>query len=130
VLAHKLGHQVHKNLIVGIGIEIVITLLARRSLAPACLADIATLPVFALVMGLCGLVTMPLTNGYSRWRERGADEYALEPTHNAPAFASAMVRLANQNLSEVDPESRAEFWHLRRAPSAGEADPDGGGVAG
>jgi STE24 endopeptidase len=68
-----------------------------------------------------GLVTMPLTNGYSRWRERRADEYALESTHNAPAFASAMVQLANQNLSELDPEPWVEFWYLRFVPGAGQA---------
>ena len=33
-----------------------------------------------------------------------ADEYALEATGKKDAFASAFVRLANQNLSEVDPE--------------------------
>ena len=60
-------------------------------------------------MGLFGLVTMPLTNAFSRWRERLADQYALETTQNGPAFASAMTRLANQNLAEVDPEPWVEF---------------------
>ena len=57
----------------------------------------AALPVFLLVMGLYELVTMPLTNAYSRWRERRADQYALLMTGNPEAFASAMTRLANQN---------------------------------
>jgi STE24 endopeptidase len=52
---------------------------------------------------------MPLTNAYSRNRERTADEYALRMTGNGPAFASAMTRLANQNLAEVDPEPWVEF---------------------
>jgi STE24 endopeptidase len=47
--------------------------------------DIAALPLFALVMGLYGLITMPLTNAYSRWRERRADEYALRATGKASA---------------------------------------------
>jgi STE24 endopeptidase len=54
-------------------------------------------------------VTMPLTNGFSRWRERRADEYALQATGKPQAFASAMTRLANQNLSDADPEPWVEF---------------------
>ncbi len=51
---------------------------------------------------------MPLNNGYSRWRESLADRYALETTRKSEAFASAMTRLANQNLSEADPERWVE----------------------
>ena len=51
---------------------------------------------------------MPLGNSYSRWRERRADEYALQVTANPVAFASALTRLANQNLSDVDPEPWVE----------------------
>ncbi len=56
-----------------------------------------------------GLVTMPLSNGYSRWREVRADAYALEATHNPQAFANAMTRLANQNLADADPEPWVVF---------------------
>ena len=44
-----------------------------------------------------------------RWRERLADRYALVTTRKPGAFISAMTRLANQNLSEVDPEPWVEF---------------------
>jgi STE24 endopeptidase len=60
-------------------------------------------------MGVYGLITMPLGNAYSRWRERRADEYALRATNKPAAFASAMTRLANQNLSDADPEAWVEF---------------------
>jgi STE24 endopeptidase len=120
VLAHELGHHVNKDIPLSIAVQTASTVvglwlasLALRWGAAAfgftSPADIAALPVFMLVMGLYGLVTMPLTNAFSRWRERKADEYALESTHNAAAFASAMTRLANQNLSEVDPEPWVEF---------------------
>jgi STE24 endopeptidase len=62
------------------------------------------MPLFALVMGAYGLITMPLGNAYSRWRERRADAYALQATGNGKAFASAFSRLANQNLADADPE--------------------------
>lgn len=72
-------------------------------------SDIAALPLFMLVMGLVGLVTMPLTNAFSRWREVKADRYALEARRKPEAFASAMTRIANQNLAEVDPEPWVEL---------------------
>ena len=81
-------------------------------------ADVAALPLLGLVMGLFGLVTMPLSNGFSRWRERLADRYALEATGNGVAFASALTRLANQNLAEVEPEPWVE-WLLYSHPALG-----------
>jgi len=67
-------------------------------------------------MGAYGLVTMPLENALSRWRERLADRYALEATGKPQAFIAAMTRLANQNLAEVDPEPWVE-WLLYSHPA-------------
>ena len=120
ILAHELGHQVHNDIPIGMLISSIITLgglyLASLGLewgvsalgfdGPA---DIAALPLLVLVIGLYGLVTMPLSNAYSRWRERRADEYALQATGNGAAYASALIRLANQNLAEADPEPWVEF---------------------
>jgi STE24 endopeptidase len=66
--------------------------------------DPAGLPFIGLLLGLLSLLTMPITNAFSRWRESMADDYALEATHKPTPFASAMTRIANQNLAEVDPE--------------------------
>ena len=67
------------------------------------------MPLLALALGLYGLLTSPLDNLFSRWRERLADRYALATTGKGRAFASAMTRLANQNLAEVDPPAWVEF---------------------
>ncbi len=67
------------------------------------------MPLLLLVMGAYGLVTMPLGNAFSRWRERRADQYALRTTNNGAAYASALARLANQNLADADPEPWVEF---------------------
>ena len=120
VMAHELGHQVHRDLPTGILVETLITLvglyLASLGLAWGVTAfgfsspaDVAAMPLLVLVLGLYGLLTMPLSNGYSRWRERRADEYALEATGKPAAYASALRRLANQNLAEADPEPWVEF---------------------
>ncbi len=120
VMAHELGHHVHKDIPTGILIESALTLVGlylaslglrwgAAAFGFAGPADIAALPVFALVMGAYGLVTMPLGNAYSRWRERQADLYALQTTGKGEAYAAALVRLANQNLADADPEPWVEF---------------------
>jgi STE24 endopeptidase len=120
VLAHELGHHVHRDIPIGILVESLITLggLYLASLVLewgvnafgfTSVGDVAALPLFGLVVGAYGLVTMPLGNAFSRWRERRADEYALQATGNGAAYASALTRLANQNLAEVDPEPWVEF---------------------
>jgi STE24 endopeptidase len=60
-------------------------------------------------MGFYGLIIMPLCNAYSISREIRADEYALKMTGNGAAYASALSRLANQNLAEADPEPWVEM---------------------
>jgi len=120
VMAHELGHHVHKDIPAGILVESGLTLVGlylaslglrwgAAVLGFANPSDIAALPVLALVMGAYGLVTMPLGNAYSRWRERRADEYALQATGKGEAYAAALVRLANQNLADADPERWVEF---------------------
>jgi STE24 endopeptidase len=120
VLAHELGHHVHRDIPIGIAIETFSTVvglfLASRILSWgaeyfdfAGPADPAALPLLLLVLALYGLVTMPLTNAYSRWRERRADEYALKATGKGRAYASALTRLANQNLADADPEPWVEL---------------------
>ena len=120
VLAHEFGHHVHRDIPFGILIEGVITLIGLyfaavglnwgvEALGLSGVADIAGLPLFMIVLGAYGLITMPITNTYSRWRERRADQFALDVTKKNVAYASALVRLANQNLAEVDPEPWVEF---------------------
>ena len=129
IMAHELGHQVNKDIPLGILFGSLTTLVGLY-LASVVLnwgveffhfegpADIAAFPLFVLVLGLYGLVTMPIENGFSRWRERRADEYALSLTHNGTAYASALKRLANQNLADADPEEWVE-WLLYSHPALG-----------
>lgn len=121
VLAHELGHHVHKDiwkLLLGQSILMLGGLyLANLAFHWAVdthhfyqsLADPATLPFLFMLIGIFSLVVMPLSNGLSRAIEYQADEYALQATHKVEAFKSAMTRLANQNLAEVEPSPLVEF---------------------
>jgi STE24 endopeptidase len=127
VLAHELGHHVHKDIPILIAFGTLMTVggLYLASLVLSRVvgyfgfsgpADIAGLPALGLVLGAFGLLTQPLGNAVSRWRERLADEYALQSTGKTAAFATAFVRLANQNLGEVDPEKWVVFMFYDHPP--------------
>ena len=73
VLAHELGHHVHKDIPVGILVESLITLIGlyisylalawgTQALGFNGPSDVAAMPLFVLVMGAYGLISMPLGN--------------------------------------------------------------------
>jgi len=120
VLAHELGHHVHRDIPLGILVGSLLTLIGLylaglgmawgvESLGFTGPDDIAALPLLVIVISLFGLVTTPLENAFSRWRERLADQYALQATGNGRAYASALGRIADQNLAEADPEAWVEL---------------------
>jgi STE24 endopeptidase len=130
VVAHELGHQVHWDIPKLIAVQSVVTLggfyLASLTLNAVVanvpsysgLSDPATMPLLAAVLGVFGLLILPLNNGFSRLVEGQADGYALDLTGKVDAFKSAMTRLANQNLAELTPPAWVEFF-LYDHPSTG-----------
>ncbi len=114
VLAHELGHHVHRDLWRGLGVQAAVTVLAlwvvdrllRLGVARLGLqgpADPAGLPWLALVLLGIGLLAAPAVNGFSRRLERQADDFALAATGDAGAFVRALERLAALNLAERHP---------------------------
>lgn len=114
VLAHELAHHVHGDVWTSLAVEVVLVVagcyladlvlgLMVEPLGLSGKADIAALPLLALAGGLATLALLPIARALSRAHERRADRYALELTGNAPAFISAMRRLAAQNLAEERP---------------------------
>jgi STE24 endopeptidase len=130
ILAHELAHHMHGDVWKGMLVSGPLLWgglwVAARFLAWAVARwdfggpdDIAAFPLLAMSLGGFGLATMPLANAYSRWREKLADEYALRITGNPAAFLSAMAKLANQNLAQVEPPYWA-VWLLYTHPPIGE----------
>jgi STE24 endopeptidase len=119
ILAHELAHHVHRDIWAAIALETVLIglgfLAADRALTAmagsfglAGKGDVAALPVLLLAAGAVSILFLPIANGVSRVHERRADRYALRLTGNAPAFISAMKRLAAQNLAEERPSRMVE----------------------
>jgi STE24 endopeptidase len=130
ILAHELGHHVHHDIGRGIAVNALFTL-SGLWFASVVLrwgvqafgfrgpGDVAAFPLLALVALLFGIATLPLGNAYSRWRERLADRFALQITGNPRAFGTAMLKLADQNLTEAEPEPWV-VWLLYSHPTIGE----------
>jgi Zn-dependent protease with chaperone function len=121
VLAHELGHHVHGDMRRGLLVNGALTLVTAglaalglnagvTLLGLAEPADPAGMPWLALVALALGLVQLPLANGFSRWIERQADDFALATTGNVAAFVGAMERLAGLNLAERRPTRLKEIF--------------------
>ena len=124
VLAHELGHHVHRHILKSILVQAGITFVgfwaANFTLHYAVdhhmfeeLSDFANL---ALVSVVLGFVLMPALNAYSRHNERQADRYAFESIASIDPFVSSMNKLADQNLAERMP-SRWVEWFFHSHPS-------------
>jgi len=129
VLAHELGHHVHKHILKSILVQAGTTLLgfwvANWVLHYAVdrhmfeeLSDFANLPLLALTATALSLLLMPALNAYSRYNERQADRYAFESIASVEPFISSMNKLALQNLAERTPSKWIEaLFHSHPAIS-------------
>lgn len=122
VLAHELGHQVHRDLWKLIGLQVPVALAtfyaAHRFSGPAIsrfgkrlgldpkegAADVAALPLLTLLGGGAGMLLGPAVNAtVRRLVEHPADRYALDLTGKREAFIGAMEKLAVLNLANPRP---------------------------
>jgi STE24 endopeptidase len=123
VLAHEIAHHMHHDVWKGLAVDALAGLAAllaagaalRAAAGPAGLhglADPAGLAIAGLAMTAVAWLASPLQNAVSRSHERKADRAALDLTHNAGAFVSAMRRLGARNLAEASPSPLTRlFFH-------------------
>jgi STE24 endopeptidase len=128
VLAHELGHHVHKHILKGIAVQAGTTLLGFWSANWALhyavdrlhmfdeLSDFANLPLLVLVVTVLSFLALPALNAFSRFNERQADRYAFESIASVDPFISSMNKLAEQNLAERTP-SRFVEWFFHSHPA-------------
>jgi STE24 endopeptidase len=129
VLAHELGHHVHRHILKSIFVQATVTFIgfyaANWALHYAVdqhlfsfdqISDFANLPLLALVSIVLSFLLMPALNAYSRYNERQADRYAFESIPSIDPFVSSMNKLAEQNLAERTPAKWVE-WFFHSHPS-------------
>ncbi len=121
VLAHELGHHVHrhilKSILVQAGITFVGFWLANEVLRYAVdrlhwfetMSDFADFPLLILVSTVLSFLLMPALNAYSRFNERQADRYCFQSVASVEPFISSMTKLAEQNLAEKTPSRWVEL---------------------
>lgn len=128
VLAHELGHHVHKHIFKSIAVQALISfcgfwllkLVVRYSYQQqswfSSQYDFANLPLVVLVTTILSLALMPLLNAFSRFNERQADRYAWQNISSVQPFVSAMNKLADQNLAERNPPRWIELLFHSHPP--------------
>jgi len=127
ILAHELGHHLHKDIPKLIAVQAAMILLGlymsnvvlRASIIPfgfQGIADVAAFPLLLLSIAAFSLIITPITNAYSRYVETSADVAALELSGNPQAFVAAMTRLTNQNLSVATPSRCVELLFYDHPP--------------
>jgi STE24 endopeptidase len=130
VLAHELGHHVHKHIFKSILLQAGITIAGfwaanwvlhysiDRWHSFETLSDFANLPLLILVSTVLSFLLLPLINAFSRYNERQADRYAFRSITSVGPFISSMNKLAEQNLAERSPSKWVEwFFHSHPAIS-------------
>ncbi len=114
VVAHELGHHVHGDIWKGLAAEVagiwaglfLLQQAVRPGFQEVGLGDIsllANLPLLLLLGQVAGLAMMPAFNTLSRHYEAEADRFAARVSDAPRAYASALYRLARQNLAELWP---------------------------
>ncbi len=131
VMAHELGHQVHRHILKSIVMEALVTLAgfwaanwvlqyATRELQQTTrfqhLTDFANLPLLVLVSSVLSILLMPVLNAYSRLAERQADLYCWKSVPSVTPFITAMEKLTAQNLSERSPSRIVEVLFHSHPP--------------
>jgi STE24 endopeptidase len=114
VVAHEFAHHVHRDIWKGLALEVgaiwaglaALQFAVRPLLVEAGVGDVsvlANLPLLILLGHVASILIMPVANAVSRRYEAQADQFAARVSGMPDAYASALYRLARQNLAELWP---------------------------
>ncbi len=120
VVAHELGHKVHRDiaklmalmggvLIAALGVAYLILHSVGTWDGLGGPTDVATFPLLNLTIAWLVAVSQIGVNAYSRRIEWAADRFALTMTDRPEVFEQVMVVLAEQNKSVPQPPEWVEF---------------------
>ena len=131
VMGHEMGHYVlgHVPQIIALGSALVLFglwvihrtaggLIARHQgrFGFAELADVASVPLMALLFSVVSLLLSPVLLAVSRHNEHEADRFGLEITRDNHDCATAFVKLQRENLSVPRPGLLYKLWRSSHPP--------------
>ena len=127
VMAHELAHYKHQDIIKllaanGVTIFLGFFLIhqffsfAVDTFQLSGIDDISFLPMMVVSFMLYGLVTTPISNGFTRYIEREADRFAIEQTRKPEVFISMIQKLGETNLAEFEPSPFIEMFLYDHPP--------------
>jgi Zn-dependent protease with chaperone function len=122
VTGHEIGHYVLKHVWRGVAIYSLLAVLlffladrlfpffARMFGSSATIGEPRGIPVLGFILGLFGLVAMPVTNAVSRTGESEADAYSLRTVNEPDALAGALVKTAEYRYPRPHPLQEMVFY--------------------
>ncbi|MBN2421456.1 M48 family metallopeptidase [Candidatus Woesearchaeota archaeon] len=117
VIAHELGHYVHKDIdrtIIFDAIKsVLVFFLADRIIRNSFAVEIIPLhlvPIISAILIVIGVTIMPISMAYSRKLENAADKFALDTVKDPLAQISTEKRLSDHDLVDERPNKFIEFW--------------------
>ncbi len=124
IMAHEIGHYVMNHLYWNLAGVIVSTFFGLlftyhlmktavrkwgRKLGFDRVSDIASLPMFYLLLTLLSFLANPIELAISRNAETDADRYAIEMTEDTEAAIGSFQELTVNGLSDVDPPALVKY---------------------
>ncbi len=81
-------------------------------------SDVASLPLFLLLISVFSLAVRPVALAYTRHIERESDRFGIEITRSNYAMASALAKLQDENLAHPRPGPLYVLWRSWHPPIA------------
>src|SRR5439155_3995331 len=106
VVAHELGHRRERHVLLGTLLAMagaVAAMVVVWALLGTRVGDPQRVPLVLLIGLAIGLTSLPALTAVSRRWERAADRYSLDLTGDRAAYATVFRRLAQTNLTDLDP---------------------------
>jgi STE24 endopeptidase len=122
ILAHEFAHFKLKHILKHILVNTIFILLlfylvfSLSKFLKFSISDIANFPLLAILFISLGIIFHPFQNFISRQFERNADILSLKITNDKESFIQVMEKLANQNLSDRNPNLFIKLFFFDHPP--------------
>ncbi|KAA0547607.1 M48 family metallopeptidase [Bacillus sp. BGMRC 2118] len=131
IMAHEMGHYVKKHVLFGVISSTLVSLIGFYLIHKLMsiiigrfghrfniqdMKEVATIPLFFLLLSVLSFLFAPVSNSVSRAHELQSDTYAVELTENPEAAVGSFQKLTQSNLSEVNPPFLVKLFRYTHPP--------------